>query len=230
MNASGVTLQNGSSLANELTGYWSFNGPDVTDKVYDRSGQGNNGYTDGSVATSSMKTQGKLGQALQFNGSSNYIVVPSSSSINSSDFTVAGWFKFDTVNGTYRTMVAKWYTGVEQQFTLQLNTDNKIGWWTGNGSTGGDVVESVTTPVAGKWYFVAATISGTSKKLYINGALDNSGTGTAIGANSVPLTIGSKWNSGGSYFEFFPGPIDEVRTYNRALSASEVQQLYNLGR
>jgi hypothetical protein len=123
-------------------------------------------------------------------------------------------------------MVAKWYTGVQQQFVLQYNVDNLIGWWTGNGSTGGNVLESTGSPQPGHWYFIVATISGTSKKLYINGVLDNSGTGSAIGANGVELTIGAKKNSGGAYFEPFNGSMDEVRIYNRALTPSEVWQLY----
>jgi hypothetical protein len=172
-----------------------------------------------------MKVQGKAGQAFNWNGSSKYVVIPSSGSINSSDITVAGWFKFGAQNA-YQTMVAKWYTGVQQQFVLQYNSDNLIGWWTGDGSTGASVLESSGPPQVGYWYFIVATISGTSKKLYINGVLDNSNTGTAIGTNNVELTIGSKKNSGGSYFEPFTGSMDEIRVYNRALSASEVWQLY----
>jgi hypothetical protein len=67
-NTSSVNLQHGSSLASGLVGLWTFDGPDVTDKIYDRSGQGNNGYFIGG-STSSAKTIGKLGQALTFDGS-----------------------------------------------------------------------------------------------------------------------------------------------------------------
>jgi hypothetical protein len=225
LNTSGQTLQDGSTLSQGLAGYWSFNGPDTTDKIYDRSGNGNNGYLNPGVSTSSMKAQGKSGQAFSWDGASKYVVIPSSGSINSSDATIAGWFKFGAQDA-YQTMVAKWYTGVQQQFVLQYNADNLIGWWTGNGSTGGNVLESTGSPQLGHWYFIVATISGTSKKLYINGVLDNSGTGSAIGTNGVELTIGAKKNSGGAYFEPFNGLMDEVRIYNRALTPSEVWQLY----
>jgi Concanavalin A-like lectin/glucanases superfamily len=72
-NASSANLTMGTTLgpANGLVGHWTFDGADVTDKVYDRSGQGNNGYWNGS-ATSSAKTIGKLGQALNFNGTTNF--------------------------------------------------------------------------------------------------------------------------------------------------------------
>jgi hypothetical protein len=215
--------------ANNIVGWWTFDGSQTnwnTNTTRDSSGSGNTG-TLVSMSTTTSPVAGKAGQALSFNGTSNYVVVNDAASLNSSNITLTGWFKFGAVNSTYQTMVAKWFTGTQQQFVLQLNSDNKIGWWTGDGSTGGDVVESSTTPVAGKWYFIAVTISGTSKKIYINGALDNSGTGTAITSAPVELTIGSKKNSGGSYFEFFQGAMDGVRIYNRTLSATEVTQLYN---
>ena len=60
-------LQNGTSLASGLVGHWTFDGPDITTSITDRSGQGNNGYFIGG-ATSSAKVSGKLGQALTFDG------------------------------------------------------------------------------------------------------------------------------------------------------------------
>jgi hypothetical protein len=53
--------------ASGLVGYWSFNNLDVTDKVYDRSGQGNNAYFEGG-ATSTAKVSGRLGQGVRFDG------------------------------------------------------------------------------------------------------------------------------------------------------------------
>ena len=64
---SSVNLQQGSTLANGLVGHWTFDGPDITTTVTDRSGQNNHGYFNGG-ATSSAKVIGKLGQALQFDG------------------------------------------------------------------------------------------------------------------------------------------------------------------
>ncbi len=135
--ASGTTLQNGTTLGAGLVGYWSFNGADTTDKMYDRSGNNNNGYLSAGVATSSMKVAGKLGQAFNWNGSSKYIVVPDNATLDGPNLTLAGWFKFGAVNGTYQTMFGKWYVSAKQQFLIQLNTDNKIGWWTGDGGGGG---------------------------------------------------------------------------------------------
>lgn len=62
--------------------------------------------------------------------------------------------------------------------------------------------------------------------LYIDGSLNATATDTTTVSttNTSPVGIGSR-GATGSYL--FPGSIDDVRIYNRALSATEVQQLYN---
>src|SRR3989344_4561342 len=61
------TISRPSTLNSGLVGYWTFDGADVTDKVYDKSGQGNHGYFYGG-ATTTAKVKGKIGQALKFDG------------------------------------------------------------------------------------------------------------------------------------------------------------------
>jgi hypothetical protein len=71
------------------------------------------------------------------------------------------------------------------------------------------------------WTHLAATFDGTQLKLYVNGTLEQTTVyaGTVLTSNH-PLGIG-----GNGYWlnENFPGRIDEVRIYNRALSQSEIQ-------
>jgi hypothetical protein len=69
------------------------------------------------------------------------------------------------------------------------------------------------------WTHIATTYDGTNMRFYINGALvgTKAQTGSITRANG-PLRIGGNLSSG----EFFQGLIDEVRVYNRALSAAEI--------
>jgi hypothetical protein len=69
------------------------------------------------------------------------------------------------------------------------------------------------------WSHVAATYDGATHRLYVNGAPVASVSRTGkIGTSPKPLRIG-----GNSVFgEWFSGTIDEVRVYNRALTAAEV--------
>jgi hypothetical protein len=82
---------------------------------------------------------------------------------------------------------------------------------------------------AGSWYYVAAVYDNRDMKIYLNGQLAGTGTftsnanagapdkGVAIGARSYDSTIEAT----------FSGTIDEMRIYNNALSAGDIQRLYN---
>jgi len=72
------------------------------------------------------------------------------------------------------------------------------------------------------WTHIVATSDGSILRLYINGISIGNANGTLGPKNSVPLTIGTSGTCGS-----FGGLIDDVRIYNRALSVSEVQDLYN---
>jgi hypothetical protein len=66
------------------------------------------------------------------------------------------------------------------------------------------------------------------------GAVDDTpnplGTFTAIANTSAPFRIGASAQDSSNDYYYFAGKIDDVRVYNRALSATEVKQLYNAGR
>lgn len=87
----------------------------------------------------------------------------------------------------------------------------------------------------GRWYHVTATYNGNSNSsgvnLYINGApvattsvLNNLGTNSIL--NTGPALIGADC---GGVSNKFDGTIDDLRVYNRALTADETTGLYNLG-
>ncbi|MDP3996219.1 MAG: LamG-like jellyroll fold domain-containing protein, partial [bacterium] len=59
------------------------------------------------------------------------------------------------------------------------------------------------------------------------GVTDSNSTGTYSNPPSTNWTIG---NYPGLSSRFFNGLLDDVRIYSRALSASEIKQLYNMGK
>ena len=73
------------------------------------------------------------------------------------------------------------------------------------------------------------TFNGTNLNFYMNGNLDKSQAiaVTLVNSNRNNLTIGNYFGDINNFA--FNGTIDEVRIYNRSLSASEVQNLYELG-
>ena len=77
-------------------------------------------------------------------------------------------------------------------------------------------------PTDGTWMHIAATYDGAMIRLYINGIEEGSKAASiTIATNDLPLSIGAQ--SDGS--RFFQGALDQVRVYNRALSAEEIAGL-----
>jgi hypothetical protein len=238
-NKMAVDTTGESSLVSGLVGYWSFNGNNVSDKVYDQSGNGNNGYTDGSVATSAMKTIGKVGQALNFNGTSNYVAVTSNSNlpVGNSNYTIAAWIKPSALGG-YGGIVG-WgnYGSSNQVNALRLTESTSCAggqgifnyWWAN------DISDCTALLTAGKWHLVVAEFDGTTRSLYLDGTFLKSDTpgGSHNVTTSSNFKIGETCplsTCAADAGEYFPGGIDEVRIYNRALTASEITQLYLAGK
>jgi Concanavalin A-like lectin/glucanases superfamily len=98
----------------------------------------------------------------------------------------------------------------------------KFGFYSNDIQTGAGVF------TAGKWHHVAYryNLANGARVIYLDGALAASEMGATAFNGSTVGRIGESGDDGG----FWWGKIDEVRIYNRALSATEVKQLYNAGR
>ncbi len=211
----------GNPVSKGLIGWWTFDGADLTDKVYDKSGQGNNGYIYNS-ATTTMKSQGKLGQALNFDGVDDFILPPTGI-VPVSNFTISMWIKPRSVSsGTM------YYWGPTGDCTPNSNefdlVSGKLALITG---CAGTIAQSTGSITANIWTHVLITItSGNAVTLYINGVQD--GTGTRSTNSTGNDQIGAYW-SGFARGNYYNGLIDDVRVYNRTLSTQEIKTLYNLG-
>jgi hypothetical protein len=91
----------------------------------------------------------------------------------------------------------------------------------GNGSSFTTI--TANNGAVGSWMLVTGTWNGTTASLYINGSLSTSTAFSGLTYGTSNLGIGADPGGGNS----FSGLIDEVRIYNRALSAAEVAALYN---
>jgi glucose/arabinose dehydrogenase/chitodextrinase len=187
--------------------------------VADASGNGNTGTISGATWTPS----GRYGAALSFNGTSNLVVIPGSTSLNvSTAMTLSAWIQPTVAQGGWRTIMQR---EVNAYF---LNASNDTGALrpAGGGTFNGGVnwVGGPTASPVSAWTHVALTYDGAMLRLYVNGvqaaALAQTGS---IETPSTPLRIGGNV----PYGEYFQGLIDEVRVYNRALSAAEIQSDMN---
>ena len=209
----------GTTLTHGLVGHWTFDGPDLTDKVYDRSGQGNNGYFRNG-ATSSAKISGKLGQGLSFDGVNDHVFISNISSVTT-NYSVAFWMYFGQLlpGGTQYGLFT-----IGGGCSYVLNENEKLGNWN-NGSAGSEETGFGTALTPGAWRHVTFVNNGGTLSAYVDGAL----SGTPI--SSTPQCFGGDVEIGGwtANSNYINGKMDDVRIYNRALSPTEIQQLYKLG-
>ncbi len=191
----------------------------------------NNGNINGSTWT----TNGKIGNALNFDGVDDYVNVTNSPSLNISgnQITLAAWIKPGSSTG--RVIVGKPHasTHISPYFKYLLYYDagsnpRQIAFRITTTGGSSKVVRSGAgnTCPEGTWCYVAGTYNGSVMKVFLDGTerYSDSKTGN-IETSDQNLFIGQ--NVAGT--ERFNGTIDEVVVYNRVLSQAEIQQHYNSG-
>ena len=182
----------------------------VGTSVVDESG-GNDGVVDGPERTGS----GRFGRALSFDGDDDLVTVPDSASIDlTTGMTLEAWVKPEAATD-WRTVIFKESSG-HSAYALYANGETDVPSVYLGGVSGALGTSELD---AGKWTHLAATYDGNNLRLFVNGTL----AGTLphegdLSATDGPLTFGANHVWG----EHFRGLIDEVRVYNRALSAAEL--------
>ncbi len=185
--------------------------------VVDASGNGNDGTISGATRT----TSGKFGGALSFDGISNWVTVNDSASLDlTNGMTLEAWvYPTATMSGWQAVINKEQPGGFGAAYYLSANSDlnqPEVAVYTTDWHKlyGGPALS------ANQWVHLVGTYDGSTMKLYVNGSQVSSQPQTGgIDVTSGVLRIG-----GNSYWgEFFKGRIDEIRIYNRALSASEIQ-------
>jgi len=175
----------------------------------------------GTLVSNPVRTDaGRFGRALLFNGSSSYVNVPHSESLNlTKTVTLMAWCNPTVVTDSYRNLVYKpediYFL---EGFTPVPNTPRFYGTFSSAN------LNATTRLQANQWTHVAGTYDGATMRLYINGVqvASRSQTGPVL-TSTYDLGIGGNSLNG----QFFPGMIDEVRIYSRALSAAEIQSDMN---
>jgi hypothetical protein len=180
----------------------------------DTSGKGNNGTLQGAARTAN----GRFGRALSFDGVNDWVTVADAASLDSTRVTVEAWVYPTTLSGWRTTVLKERAGGLVYGLYAHDNAPNPAMTIAMSGvdqSASGSASLPLNT-----WTHLAATYDGTTIRLFVNGV--QAGTRAVSGslaASTGPLRIGGNAVWG----EYFSGRIDEVRIYNRALSAAEIQ-------
>ncbi|MFA6039099.1 MAG: LamG-like jellyroll fold domain-containing protein [Candidatus Peribacteraceae bacterium] len=198
--------------ADGLVGYWRFyEGAGTT--VADSTGNGRTG----TLTNSPIWVNGKLGKGLQFDGVNDFVAVNDHDSLDVTNaMTISAWVYWSSSG--VREMILKnnnANTGYGQYELYQNNT------YVSFRLMGASSTLTTSTPLSlNAWHHVAAVWDGTRMKIFLDGVPDNNSvsySGTPV-STTGRLTFGAYAN--GLYP--FSGMFDEIRIYNRAISANEV--------
>ena len=173
-------------------------------------------------------TDGYFGQCASFNGSSSFITLPGNMLNSLTAISASAWvYRRTGSSDNYEYILSGGISVSGQRYGIAVNdagsgsTDNKFYITDGASSFHTNTVCNYNT-----WYHVVYTWSGTELKFYVNGSLDS--TFTAVNCNFQSSGNGHKigeYHHNGNYE--WEGEIDQVRIFNKAISASEVTTLYN---
>lgn len=188
------------------------------------------------LQTGTTWTTGKIGNAVNTNASS-YVQVPDSTNLTfSQNMTVSLWANQASAS-TDKALIAHWNQAVSSSWALQTGTSAsvlRVFIANSQGDTGGNCVDTDGAWSAGSWHHVALVYDGTQStaldraKVYIDGVVRPMSVclGTipsSLQDSSWYLTIGAMRGLG----RYFNGSLDEVKMFNRSLSADEVKAEYD---
>ena len=212
-----------------LVAYWAFDEGSGTTAI-DSSGNGH----DGTLLGDPEWVAGMIGSgALSFDGSDGLVDVGHDESLSITDeLTITVWVKVSDL-GTYYFLVCKQPSGTagdnypgNYEFRIQANTGIlEFGHQEAEGEQY-TFYTSETSITAEQWYHVAVVVTkGELVEFYIDGVpAGNAEQLTNFGVlNDEPVRIGGRKDG----YSFFNGILDDVRLYDRTLSAVQIQKLYN---
>jgi hypothetical protein len=205
-------------LNDGLVAYYPFNG-----NANDASGNGHHGIVHG--ATLSKDRFGNSDSAYEFDGRNDYIHLSSLDSIGFKNGTVTLWFKLATGfhTGDKAINLFSKDNPSHEQNVIEAYFD---------GNTGkikldyGDFQQSIFSDSESldyQWYHLAFKWGNIGLKMYVNGIKQTESLDIVSPVNADTITHIGTHQAGTN---FFKGDIDDIRIYNRALSDSEIQQLY----
>ena len=185
------------------------------------------GSYNGTPTDVDFNVQGKYGFAGKFNGSSSRIntglIWPGGTEISCSLW-------INTAGGVNQYLLGGFNdsgSNSSNRFSFQFHNSNVLYILTNNASGGMGTTTNAGSIASylNKWTHIVVTVSGTAVKAYLDGSLFHTSTGTALAAGSQPFIIGAYTDN--SSRQNVNGKIDQVRIFNKAISADEVTKLYN---
>ena len=224
-NGTATLWQTTSSLTAGLVAYYPLDG-DATDA----SGNGYDGTPDGNI----LSAVGIAGQCYDFDGDSAVITCPAIGSWFPADgsITICAWVNTCAYNSDYTTIAAlDTGVGIATRAALKMTSSGTPYYFARSDCGNDESLYATNGPIAtNEWHFIVGVQSDIVARIYIDGVLRGEATNcqTLLPDWGNPAMIGRHNDWWGQPESTFHGLIDEVRFYDRMLSAAEVASLYQL--
>jgi len=200
-------------LSYDQIAYYPFNG-----NANDESGNGNHAQVKGAVLAPDRS--GKADNAYLFDGKDDFLLINASAVSNFSNLSQASfcaWVKTTDDNGTIIQQVGNNQTiyklALKDGFPYFLYKTVSDNW---------EEVVSTIKVNNGKWHHIAAVMTGSHLKIFLDGEFHNSIIQKSFISGNGAITIGNMITG----FSWYEGSIDEVRIYKRELSHIDVKKIY----
>jgi len=200
-------------LTQGLIAYYKFD-EGIGDTISNAVGNVNNG-----IMTNGTWVDGKSGKAVRFSGT-GYISFSSPITSSLNGFTATYWVNLTSFAGSTHPSLQTIYINAQNVYRAAVdNTGHPVGLFTYQGTLYRNQTSSSTLSL-NAWHFIAITFDGSTISIYLNG----SPVSITAATHSAPSSnlIGAFATDRG----FVSGSMDDVRIYNRVLSASEIALLY----
>ncbi|HOT96379.1 MAG TPA: FlgD immunoglobulin-like domain containing protein [bacterium] len=165
--------------------------------------------------------------ALSFDGINDLVTVPNAPSLNiSGAFTIEFWMKTDQPAQSWRRILEK--GSYDEYYISFYGATNRMCGAVRTSIPGGTRMTNLLGPstalvTSNTWLHVAGTFDGTTAKMYINGVLQSTRTGTAAPRNLLSDLIIGAAKHGDIYEYHFRGVLDDLQLWNIARSETEIK-------
>lgn len=175
--------------------------------------------------TGATWTTGKIDNCLEFDGLSGRVTILDNQKLRlTTGGTIMAWIYPDTLGeGNFGRIVDKSSdTSATGGYFVCLASNNRLAIQVGGGSL---IYSGNNAITLGSWQHIAIVFSSTGKKAYVNGIETITSTEKTLPPNTaLNVTIGNLTDGD---IRTFDGKIDETRMYDRALTASQIEAIYN---
>jgi hypothetical protein len=207
----------GGIVTDGLVSYWTFDERDIAGgTVKDKKGA-----NDGEIIGAPEVVEGKLGNGLRLNGTTDYVKV-SSLDVSPGTYptiTLMAWV-YPTSDGTGGQASRRFLFGHDDGGWDRAILMQSSNWRTGTGNDGTDYWDTGVTVDLNTWQHVAVVYKEDDIEFYKDGKMFSYGSPGDVGNGNPFLLIGTHPTQA----RFFQGIVDEALVYDRALSKAEIKQ------